>query len=120
MTTKNNQSKPEKYSEIALGKPFRICKPNKDATVWQKNEHGLVIYFHSENFWCNPPTDTNMETNAIKAIEKYGVEMLREDYVEHYNKHQRQKDLEDAMERHRQSMWKNRHLHPWLKRKDSK
>lgn len=103
------------YTDIPIGKPFRILKPNKDQTVWQKNEHGLVIYFHSEDFWCNPPTDTNMETNANKAINKYGVEYLREDYVDDYNKNQRHKDLEAAMERHRHQMWKNRHLHPWMK-----
>jgi len=102
------------YTDLSLGKPFRIRKPNNDTTVWQKNEHGLVIYFHSENFWCNPPTDSPIETNAIKAIEKYGVEYLREDYVDDYNKNQRAKDLENAMKSYRQSLWKNKHLHPWL------
>ncbi len=106
------------YSQIPIGKPFRILKKNKDQTVWQKNEHGLVIYFHSEDLWCNPPTDTNMESNAGRAIEKYGIEMLRNDYVEWYNKHQRQKDLDAAMKRQRQRMWDNRHLYPWLKRTD--
>ena len=106
------------YSQIPIGKPFRILKKNKDQTVWQKNEHGLVIYFHSEDLWCNPPTDTNMESNAVRAIEKYGIEMLQNDYVEWYNKHQRQKDLYAAMKRHRQHMWDNRHLYPWLKRTD--
>ncbi len=106
------------YENIPVGRPFRILKKNKDQTVWQRNQNGLVIYFHSENFWCNPPTDTNMACNAEKAIEKYGVEMLQEDYVEWYNKHQRQKDLDAAMKRHRQSMWDNRHLYPWIVRTD--
>ena len=101
------------YGSILMGVPFRIA--NGDLTVWQKNEHGLVIYFHSEDFWCNPPTDSTIESRAIKQIEKHGIEYLPEDYVDNYNKHQRAKDLEEAMEHHRQNMLKEKHKHPWLK-----
>ena len=104
----------DNYSNILMGVPFRIA--NKDLTVWQKNEHGLVIYFHSEDFWCNPPTDSTIESRAIKQIEKHGIEYLREDYVDDYNKNQRHKDLEQAMELHSQQMWENKHLHPWMKK----
>jgi hypothetical protein len=104
------------YGSTLMGVPFHIA--NGDSTVWQKTENGLVIYFHSENFWCNPPTDTNMECNAIKAINKHGITYLPEDYVDNYNKNQRHKDLEQAMKRHRQYLWDNRHLYPWLKKTD--
>lgn len=103
-----------KYADIVLDRPFRI--KNKDSTVWLKSEYGLKIYFHAENFWCNPPTDSSIEWRAIKQIEKHGVEMLPDDYVEQYNAHGRAKDMERAMERHREQMWKNRHLHPWLRK----
>ena len=100
------------YGSILMNVPFHIN--NKDLTVWRKTENGLVIYFHSENFWCNPPTNTAMESLAIKKINKYGITYLREDYVDDYNKNQRHKDLEKAMERHRETMLKNKHLHPWM------
>lgn len=80
-----------KYEDVIPGKPFYILHkdPKKqDITVWQKRDdgYGLVIFFHGENFWCNPPTDTNMEWRAQQAIEKYGVAYLPEDYVEGYKK----------------------------------
>jgi hypothetical protein len=104
------------YGSALMGVPFRIN--NKDLTVWRKTENGLVIYFHAENFWCNPPTDTSIEWRAIEQINKHGITYLREDYVDDYNKNQRHKDLEKAMERHRESMLKNKHLYPWLKDKE--
>jgi len=103
------------YGSTLMGVPFRIN--DKDLTVWRKTENGLDIYFHAENFWCNPPTDTAMEWLAIKKINKYGVTYLQEDYVDDYNKNQRHKDIEKAVERHREIMLKNKHLYPWLEAK---
>lgn len=79
------------YKELMSCRPFFILHkdPRKqDITVWRKrdNESGLEIYFHGENFWCNPPTDTNMESNAIKKIEKYGVAYLADDYFDGWHK----------------------------------
>lgn len=65
------------YKAIPLDKPFRILKKNKDATVWKRTEHGLLIYFHVEKFWINPPTES-MESHALNAIERCGVEYLAE------------------------------------------
>lgn len=79
------------YQQIEPEKPFFILHkdPRKqDITVWQKRAdgYGLVIYFHVEGFWCNPPTDTNMESNAIKKIERYGIAYLPDGaaYIEGY------------------------------------
>lgn len=82
------------YRKIEIGKPFFILHkdPKKqDITVWRtKHYHdgniGLQIYFHVEDFWCNPPTDTQMEYNATKAIEKYGIAYLPDGdaYIEGY------------------------------------
>lgn len=89
------------YKDVELGKPFFILHkdPKKqDITVWRKDRayedepdnpnSVLRIFFHGENFWCNPPTDTNMEYNAIKRIERYGVAYLTEPdkYIEDYKK----------------------------------
>ena len=71
-----------KYTDVNLNKPFYILRPNGDCTVWRRNDHGLDIFFHIEGFWCNPPTDSRIEGNAVKAIEKYGIEYLPEDYVD--------------------------------------
>jgi len=73
-----------KYEDIEYNKPFIIVKPNKDITVWRKDEHGLQIYFHVEEFWCNPPTDSQIEWRAVKAIEKYGIKYIPVDYVDRY------------------------------------
>lgn len=73
-----------KYEDVPLDKPFYILRPNGDSTVWRKDDSGLVIYFHVEKFWCNPPTDTNMEWRAVKAIEKYGIKYLPDGYAEKF------------------------------------
>lgn len=88
-----------KYEDVEVGRPFFILHkdPKKqDITVWRKdkayeNEPNnpstlLRIFFHGENFWCNPPTDSRMEWNAIKAIERYGVAYLTDpdEYIEGY------------------------------------
>ena len=78
-----------KYSEVEFGRPFFILHSNpkkQDITVWRKDDahegkpYGpspvLRIFFHGEDFWCNPPTDTNMEYRAIQMIEKYGIAYL--------------------------------------------
>lgn len=89
------------YREIDLNRPFFILHkdPKKqDITVWRKdrayeNEPNdpntmLRIFFHGENFWRNPPTDSRIESNALKAIEKYGIAYLTdpESYIEGYKK----------------------------------
>jgi hypothetical protein len=76
------------YKDVESRRPFYILRPNQDITVWRKGEHGLEIYFHSEGFWCNPPTDTNMEYTATKKIEKYGIAYLTnpDEYIEGYKK----------------------------------
>lgn len=70
------------YDNILLDTPFRILGHN-DSTVWQKMRYrdgnwGLVIYFHDLKRWINPPTDTTMEWQAQKNIDKYGIEYLAE------------------------------------------
>jgi phage pi2 protein 07 len=115
MSKETMQKDLSNYGSILMGVPFRIA--NKDLTVWQKNERGLVIYFHSEDFWCNPPTDSTIESRAIKQIENHGIVYLPENYVEEYNRTGRAKDLEEAIEKHRQNLLKNKHLHPWMKEK---
>jgi hypothetical protein len=79
------------YQEIEAEKPFFILHkdPKKqDITVWKKRAdgYGLLIFFHGENFWCNPPTDSSIEWRAGKAIEKYGIAYLTDadDYIEGY------------------------------------
>lgn len=79
------------YKEIEQDKPFFILHSNpkkQDITVWKKGEYGLLIFFHGENFWCNPPTDSSIEWRAHKAIEKYGIAYLidAEEYIEGYKK----------------------------------
>jgi hypothetical protein len=89
------------YANIEFGRPFFILHkdPKKqDITVWRKdhayeNEPNdpntvLRIFFHGENFWCNPPTDSNMETNAIKRINEYGFAYLTnpDEYIEGYKR----------------------------------
>ena len=65
------------FEEIRINEPFHILRKNKDKTLWKKErDGGLLIFFHAEKFWCNPPTDTKMETNAINAINKYGIEYV--------------------------------------------
>lgn len=78
-----------KYDDIEYGTPFRILHPNNDMTVWRKDGtpgtgHILVMYWHSgDNLWINPPTEI-MTTNAIKAINRYGVKLLPIDYDKQY------------------------------------
>lgn len=87
------------YADIEIGRPFFILHkdPKKqDITVWRKdkvyeNEPNnpstmLRIFFHGENFWCNPPTDSSIEARACKAIERYGIAYLTDpdDYIEGY------------------------------------
>jgi hypothetical protein len=78
------------YSNIEFGVPFRINRPRgKDMTVWRKDpahSNGCVLrmYWHGDNFWINPPTDTNMEANAIKRANRYGIELLPKDYDKRY------------------------------------
>lgn len=81
------------YADVEVEKPFFILHkdPKKqDITVWKKREdgYGLLIFFHGENFWCNPPTDSRIESNAVRAIEKYGVAYLTDpdEYIEGYKK----------------------------------
>lgn len=82
------------YRNIELEKPFFILHkdPKKqDITVWCATDRGygnigLNIYFHAEGFWCNPPTDSSIEWRATKAIEKYGIIYLPQDYVDGYKK----------------------------------
>ena len=81
------------YADVEVEKPFFILHSNpkkQDITVWKKREdgYGLLIFFHGENFWCNPPTDSRIEGNAVRAIEKYGVAYLTEPdaYIEGYKK----------------------------------
>lgn len=79
------------YKDIEPNRPFLICHPKGDLTVWRavpfhSGNVGLEIYFHPEGFWCNPPIDTAMETNATKKIARYGIAYLPNDYVENYKK----------------------------------
>lgn len=84
-----------KYTDIEYGVPFRVA--NGDMTVWRKDEtpgtgHSLVMYWHAgDDRWINPPTDTSMWTNLIKAVDKYGVELLPKDYAKQYMR--RRKEL---------------------------
>lgn len=78
------------YKDIPYGKPFYIRHPKQDITVWRTHLYedgnvGLQIFFH-EGYWRNPPTETHMEYDAVKAIEKYGVAYLPDNYVEEYEK----------------------------------
>lgn len=90
-----------KYSDVEFNRPFFILHkdPKKqDITVWRKDDayegkpYGpsplLRLFFHGENFWCNPPTDSNMEYNAIKKIERYGIAYLTDpdEYIEGYKR----------------------------------
>lgn len=79
------------YQDIEAERPFFILHkdPKKqDITVWKKRAdgYGLLIFFHGENFWCNPPTDSNIEWRAGQAIEKYGIAYLTnpDEYIEGY------------------------------------
>lgn len=79
------------YCNIEVERPFFILHkdPKKqDITVWKKRAdgHGLLIFFHGENFWCNAPTDSNIEWRAEKAIERYGIAYLTDpdEYIEGY------------------------------------
>ncbi len=68
------------YDNILCDKPFRILWKN-DSTVWKKepgSRGGLLIYFHDLERWVNPPTDTSMEWQAQKKINRYGIEYLAE------------------------------------------
>jgi len=63
------------YQDVEKGRAFFILhkdRKKQDITVWQRREdcYGLVIYFHNEEFWCNPPTDSRIESNAVRAIER--------------------------------------------------
>jgi len=69
------------YQDVEKGRAFFILHKDRKKqviTVWQRREdgYGLVIYFHIEEFWCNPPTDSRIESNAVKAIERYGIAYL--------------------------------------------
>lgn len=78
-----------KFRDIEIERPFHInnCFPSgfyKDWTVYKietfhSDNRGVLIYFHDLKRWVNPPTDTNMEYNIIKKIEKYGVVFLGKD-----------------------------------------
>lgn len=78
------------YSDIGYGIPFRINHPKGDMTVWRKDAtpgtgHILVMYWHAcDDRWINPPTDSNMWSNAIKAVDRYGIILLSKDYDEQY------------------------------------
>lgn len=79
------------YEDIEYGIPFRIKHPKKkDMTVWRKDEtpgtgHILVMYWHAgDDRWINPPTDSTMWSDAIKAANRYGIELLPKDYDKQY------------------------------------
>lgn len=81
------------YKDVEVERPFFILhkdRKKQDITVWRKRKdgYGLLIFFHGENFWCNPPTDSSIEWRAVKAIERYGIVYLPdgEAYIEGYKK----------------------------------
>ena len=68
-----------KIEEIELNREFNINNqfPSgnlKDYTRLKLDEHRHIrIFFRDMKKWVNPPTDSNQESQIIRAIEKHGI-----------------------------------------------